>query len=380
MIYLDNSATTRPYHEVIEAFSKISSEYFGNPSSLHQIGNKAEILLSQARENIAKLLKVKPNELIFTSSGTEGNNFAIKGAALQNKHRGKHIITSAIEHPSVSEACHQLEKLGFDITYLPVNKIGMISIDDLKHALREDTILVSIIHVNNEVGTIQPIKEIGQMLKNYPKILFHVDHVQGATKIPLHFHEACIDLCTISAHKFHGLKGTGLLYIREGVKLEPLLAGGGQERGFRSSTENVAGIVAMAKALRMSLEKREENLNSMIKLKKELMDGLANFPLITVNTPYEHSAPHIINFSINGLKSEVVVHALEEKGIIVSTTSACSSKRRTASKTLLAMGIDQKNAESSIRISLSYENKLEEVSFILKAIYSTIEKINHVMR
>lgn len=380
MIYLDNSATTRPYKEVIESFSKVSSEYFGNPSSLHRIGSRAEILLTQARENIAKLLRVKANEITFTSSGTEGNNLAIKGAAVQNQHRGKHLITTAIEHPSVMEAYRQLEEFGFDITYLPVNEKGVIRLEDVKNVLRNDTILVSIMHVNNEVGTIQPIYEVGQLLKNYPKVLFHVDHVQGITKIPLDFQKAGLDLCTMSAHKFHGLKGTGMLYIRDGVKLHALFAGGGQERGLRSSTENVAGIVAMAKALRLSMEMNRVNLQEMEKLKNELMKSLATYPFVTVNTPESHSAPHIINFSLHGLKSEVFVHALEARDIYVSTTSACSSKSKTASKTLLAMGVNQKNAESSIRISLSYENKLEEASIILKAIKATIEKINEVMR
>jgi cysteine desulfurase len=380
MIYLDNSATTRPYPEVTDSFVKVSNDYFGNPSSLHSIGSKAELLLTKARENIAKLLNVKISEIIFTASGTEGNNMAIKGAAIKNKHRGKHIITTTIEHPSVSNACLQLEGLGFEITYLPVNKSGVISIEDLKNAIRPDTTLVSIIHVNNEVGSIQPIFEIGQILKQYPKILFHVDHVQGICKVPLSLHEANIDLCTMSAHKFHGLKGNGLLFIRSGVTLEALLAGGGQEMGFRSSTENVAGIIAMAKALRMTMDLAKTHLLEMVELKKMLMDGFTSYPFVTLNTPVEQSAPHIINFSLNGLKSEVFVHALEEKDIYVSTTSACSSKKKQTSKTLVAMGINKKSAESSIRISLSYENKLEEVPVILNAVYETIKKIKEVMR
>ncbi len=258
MIYFDNSATTKPFSEVIHSYVKVSTDFFGNPSSLHQIGGMAEQLLTQARNQIGKLLKVKPAEILFTSGGTESNNLAIKGTAIMYRSRGKHIITTEVEHPSVRETMEQLKQLGFKITYIKPDKEGRIRPLDIKQALREDTILVSVIHVNNEVGTIQPIKEIGQLLKNYPKVLFHVDHVQGAGKVPLDFHVADIDLASISGHKFHGLKGTGALFIREGVRISPLLSGGGQESKLRSGTENVAGIVAMAKALRMTLDRYAE--------------------------------------------------------------------------------------------------------------------------
>lgn len=380
MIYLDNSATTQPYSEVLKSFITVSNDYFGNPSSIHKIGSKAEDLLNQARNHVAMLLNVKSSEIIFTSGGTEGNNLAIKGAALRNKRFGKHIITTSIEHPSVHEACRQLEKLGFNITYLPVNQKGIINLEDLKNAIQENTILVSIIHVNNEVGAIQPIYEIGQLLKNYPNILFHVDHVQGICKVPLDFQKANIHLATMSAHKFHGLKGNGILYVREGVNISPLMAGGGQEFQLRSGTENVAGIVAMAKALRITTEKSKKHLLEMLMLKNEIMNSLEANPNISLNTPKDESAPHIINFSILGLKSEVFVHALGEKGIYVSTTSACSSKKKVASITLLAMGKDLKTAESAIRISLSYDNKQTEAAIIMKEINQAIEKIKEVMR
>ncbi|MCH1627583.1 cysteine desulfurase family protein [Fredinandcohnia quinoae] len=380
MIYLDNSATTEPYEEVVESYVKVAKSYFGNPSSLHGIGGRAEQLLTQSRAQVAKLLHTKPQEIIFTSGGSEGNNLAIKGAALQYQGRGKHIITSAIEHPSVSEACKQLEQLGFEVTYLPVDKNGLISVDGLIDEIRNDTILVSIIHVNNEIGTIQPIEEIGRVLKRYPKILFHVDHVQGLGKVPTNFEEAHIDMCTISGHKFNGLKGTGILYSRQGVQLSPLIAGGGQELGVRSGTENVAGIVSMTKALRMTLEDETFKIRHISELKRAIIDGLLQIESVSIHTPHQYSAPHIINFSISGLKPEVFVHLLEEEGIIVSTTSACSSKKNLPSKTLQAIGIPIKQANSSIRISLSASNKVEEVPILLKAIQQAITKLESVMR
>ena len=229
MIYFDNSATTKPYQEVLDSFLKVSSTYFGNPSSLNGLGSQAEKLLTQAREQVADLLNVKTTEVFFTSGGTESNNLAVKGTALMHKQRGRHLITSSIEHPSVSKAMEQLEENGFEVTYLPVDNQGRVYIGDVEKAIRNDTILVSIMHVNNEVGTIQPIKEIGNLLKKYPHVLFHVHAVQGMGKIHLKLHGFGVDLCSLSAHKFHGLKGTGALFIREGIKLAPLLSGGEQE-------------------------------------------------------------------------------------------------------------------------------------------------------
>lgn len=380
MIYLDNSATTVPYDEVLEVFMKVSKEYFGNPSSIHSLGIKAERLLTQARENVARLLKCRPTEIIFTSGGSEGNNLAIKGAALNNKRRGNHIITSSIEHPSVEEACKQLEQLGFEVTYINPDKNGVIHVEELKSALRNETILVSIMHVNNEIGSIQPIIEIGKLLQNYPKVLFHVDHVQGVGKVPLHFQSANIDLCTISGHKFHGTKGTGILYVRSGVELTQLISGGAQENKFRSGTENTAGAVALSKALRITLEDMDNKIEEMNIIKRLFIDKLSNIHLLTLNTPLETSAPHIINFSINGLKSEVFVHMLEEKGIYVSTTSACSSKKKAPSKTLLAMGRDEKIVNSSIRISLTHLNTTNDVDIVVKVIKDSLTKLEKIMR
>lgn len=380
MIYLDNSATTKPFPEVVDSFVTVATKYFGNPSSLHELGMKAERLLTQAREQIAAALEVKPNEIIFTSGGTEANNFAIKGVALQYRHRGNHIITTAIEHPSVSEPCQQLEQLGFEVTYLPVNENGIVTVEEVKKALRDDTILVSIMHVNNEVGAIQPVEEIGALLARYPKTIFHVDRVQGISKVPLDMKKAHIDLCTMSAHKFHGLRGAGILYVRQGVQLSPLLAGGGQEMQLRSGTENVPAIVAMAKALRMSLEKYDRQIDYLLEVKQAWLNELKAIPSIQINTPLAHSAPHIINFSLNGIKPEVFVHELEKRDIFVSTTSAYSSKKKAPSKTLLAMGADDQRAESGIRISLSFENTLEEIPTAIAAMKEAIEKLREVTR
>jgi cysteine desulfurase len=380
LIYLDNSATTKPFPEVINSFVKVSNEYFGNPSSLHNFGGISQQLLSQARSQTAKLLQVKDHEIYFTSGGTEGNNTAIKGAALSYMNRGRHLITTEIEHPSVKETFKQLESLGFDVTFIPVDSRGRINPKDIENAVREDTVLVSVMHVNNEVGSIQPIEEIGRILNSFPNVLFHVDHVQGIGKVPLSIRECYIDLCTMSGHKFHALKGTGLLFVREGVKISPLFAGGGQEKNLRSGTENVAGAVSQAKALRMILEKYENERQSLQRMSKTLRKGLSEIDGITIYTPEEESAPHILNFSIFPIKSEVFVHALEEKNIFVSTTSACSSKQKSVSSTLLAMGVSEEHAISAIRVSLSYLNTMDEVNKALVVIKETIEELRKVMK
>lgn len=380
LIYFDNSATTKPYKEVLDSFIKVSTDYFGNPSSLHRFGGEAEKLLTKGRKQIADLLEAKPSEIVFTSGGTESNNLAVKGTALMHRNRGNHIITSAVEHASIRESFYQLEELGFHVTFIPVDSEGTIDVKTLERAITNQTILVSIMHVNNEVGTIQPIEEIGKMLQNYPKIVYHVDNIQGVGKVPLHIKKCSIDLCSFSGHKFHGLKGTGLLYVREGIQLSPLLTGGSQERKYRSGTENVAGMVALAKALRMTLEKEQKHSLQMFKIKETIIDGLEKIEDIIVHTPRNNSAPHIINFSIKGFKAEVFVHALEEKEIYVSTTSACSSKKKEGSSTLLAMGIHQDLVKSAIRISLSYENTMDEALFVIDAIGEKVNKLKEVMK
>lgn len=380
MIYFDNSATTKPYREVIDSFVRVASDYFGNPSSLHQLGGMAEKLLSQARNQIAKLLNVKESEILFTSGGTESNNLAIKGTALMYRGRGKHIITTEVEHASVRETMEQLKQLGFQITYIQPDQNGRISVDAIEKEIRQDTILVSVIHVQNEVGTIQPIKEIGALLQDYPKILFHVDHVQGVGKVPLQIHDCGIDLCSISGHKFHGLKGTGVLYLRDGLQISPLFSGGNQESKHRSGTENVAGMVAMAKALRLTIENNKNMLSNLEKIMEYLRTELGRSSEITIHTPDIGAAPHILNFSIKGFKGEVFVHSLAEKGVFVSTTSACSSRQAEVSKTLVAMGIPADEAKSAIRISLSYENTMEEAMKATIAIKETINLLGEVMK
>ncbi|QCJ43742.1 cysteine desulfurase [Bacillus sp. S3] len=379
MIYLDNSATTKPFKEVLDSFVTVSSEYFGNPSSLHSLGGQAEKLLSQAREQLAKLIKVKPAEIYFTSGGTESNNIAIKGAARLNRNKGRHIITSSVEHASVRAAMEELEQEGFEITYLPVDENGRVGVDDVEKAIRKDTILISIMQVNNEVGSVQPITEIGEILKNYSQILFHVDTVQGIGKVPLSLKNSNVGLCSLSAHKFHGLKGTGALFIREGARLAPLFSGGNQERKMRSGTENVAGAVAMAKALRMTMDKSEAGLERMKKIQSMLRTELNEIDGVKIHTPVIHSAPHIVNFSLIGMRSEVFIHALEQQGVFVSTTSACSSKRKSPSKTLLAMGVPESLAESAIRVSLSFENTEDETKTAVSVIKKTANQLRKVM-
>ncbi|MEL3958152.1 cysteine desulfurase family protein [Caldifermentibacillus hisashii] len=380
MIYFDNSATTKPKKEVLDTFYKVAENYFGNPSSVHHLGLQAENLLSQARNQIATLLKTDEQEIIFTSGGTEGNNFIIKGVAEKYRNRGHHMITTMIEHPSVLNTCIQLENNGFDVTYLPVDETGRVRVEDVKRALRKDTILVSIMHVNNEIGSVQPIAKIGELLKNHPKTLFHVDHVQGVTKVPLDFHESNVDFASISSHKFHGLKGTGAIYIRKGLKLAPLLAGGEQERGFRSGTENLAGIVAMAKALRLGMLDYEAKIDTMMDVRDFLINELQLIEGVTMNTPKQNTSPHIINFSVQGFKAEVLVHELEQHGLYVSTTSACSSRTNEPSRTILAMGLGEERATTSIRISLSFDNTMEEAKQAVAIIKQSIKNLKPVMR
>lgn len=380
MIYLDNSATTQPYPAVLDSFMKVSTGFWGNPSSLHGFGGKAEQLLAKAREQAANMLGVNPAEIIFTSGGSESNNLAIKGAALQYKGRGKHIITSSIEHPSVLNPTEQLKDLGYEITYLPVDEVGRVCVNQLKEAIREETILVSIMHINNEIGSIQPIEEIGELLKQYPKILFHVDGVQGYSKVNLSLSRSHVDLYSLSGHKIHGLKGTGLLYKREGIKLSPLIAGGNQEAGFRSGTESVAGAVSLAKAMRLVTEQSVKSLERMKELQAYTMSRLAEVDGVVINTPQNGAAPHIINFSIPGLKSEAFVHTLEDEEIYVSTTSACSSKKKSMSHTLLQMGKSEKIASSSIRISLHFDLEKKDIDQAVSAVDKAIQMLSEVSK
>ncbi len=379
MIYLDNSATTKPWPEVLEAYQKATQTYFGNPSSLHRLGTEADTLFQKARQAVAKLLGAHTEEIIFTSGGTEGNNLAIKGIAFAYQTRGKHLITSTVEHPSVLEAFRYLETLGFEVTYVPVDQEGRVNPRHVEEAVREDTTLVSIVHVNNEMGTIQPIEEISRRLKKYPKLFFHTDHVQGVTHVPFSFRDIGVDLCTISGHKFHGLKGTGVLVKRKGIQLSPLFHGGGQEFGVRSGTENVPGMVALAKALRITRERQRETKEKILTGKKRLLEALQTLEGAVINTPVKDSAPHIVNVSFPTLKPEVIIQALTKKGIHVSTKSACSSKENQPSAVIEACGLGKERAESAIRISFSVDTTEAEVEELITQLRMIIPEMRKVM-
>ncbi|MNZ91282.1 Cysteine desulfurase [compost metagenome] len=345
---------------------------------MHKLGEASGKLLHKSREVCAKALGAESGEIIFTSGATESNNLAIKGVALQYISRGQHIITTSIEHPSVYECCKQLEGLGWSITYLPVNSEGQVSVDKVKAAIRKDTVLVSIMHVNNETGSVQPVEKIGQMLKALDsRIVFHVDGVQGFTTLPLSLQDSNIDLYSLSAHKLRGPKGVGLLYVREGITLVPLLAGGGQESGRRSGTENIPLIVGMSKALRLSIEGRRERTAKLSLLKDRLMDGVGKIPELVLNsTP--SGAPHIVHFSYPGMKAEAMLHMIEEAGYMVSTKSACSSKRTEPSRTLIAMGRSMDSANSGIRISLGEEHTVKDIDQLLAVLMMTVQRLRNL--
>ncbi|MGI8316780.1 cysteine desulfurase family protein [Halobacillus mangrovi] len=378
MIYLDNSATTHPLPEVLASYQKVADQYYANPSSVHRFGSEVERLLQHSRNQAAHLLGVDPQEVIFTSGGTEGNNMAIKGIAFMHQDRGKHLITSKIEHPSVMEAYRALESLGFEVSYIDVNRHGIVDPKKVEEAIREDTILVSIMSVNNELGTVQPIQEIGNILRKYPKLFFHVDHVQGLGKINLPIKGSGIDLCTISGHKIHGLKGTGALIVQKNVSLFPLLHGGSQEIEVRAGTENLPGTVAFVKALRLNLETQKQSLQELRSVRETLWSELTRIDEVVINSP-EDGAPHIVNFSIPGYKPEVVIHDLGEKDIFISTKSACSSKQPDVSSVLKACNLDRSRTTSALRVSLSYQNTKDEILTFIDALKDTIKKLQPTM-
>lgn len=381
MIYFDNSATTKVHPEVLTTYTKVSEAIWGNPSSLHKMGENAYNLLEQSRAQIAELLGCQKEEIFFTSGGTEGDNWAIKGTALEKGIYGKHLITTQVEHPAVLNSMKQLEKLGFEVTYLPVDENGRVSVLDLKQALRKDTILVSVMAVNNEVGTIQPLKEIARVLADHPKVHFHVDAVQavgkGLTDLIM---DERVDLVTFSGHKFHAPRGVGFLYKKAGRKLAPLLSGGGQEKNLRSSTENLPAIAAMAKALRLLLENETKNVAHEQAIRQKIFEHLQAFDKVTLFSQLDDKfAPHILCFAIAGVRGETIVHAFEDQGVFISTTSACSSKKGQVSSTLHAMQVDDKIATSAVRISLDENNTMvqaDKFNQIFDDIYQKFLKIN----
>ncbi len=381
MIYFDNSATTKVAPEVLKTYQTVSEQIWGNPSSLHNMGEIAFNLLEQSRKQIADLLNVKPHEIFFTSGGTEGDNWVVKGTAIEKRAFGKHLITTAVEHPAITNSMAQLERLGYDVTYLPVDKEGRISIEDLKAAIRPDTILVSIMAVNNEIGTLQPIKEAAEVLKKYPKIHFHIDAVQGIGKgLQSAIFNDRVDFITFSGHKFHAPRGIGFIYAREGRRIAPLMTGGGQEKNQRSGTENLPAIAGMAKALRLLLQDEKANVAQQQKVKETIFDHVSQFENVTMFTQRNDGfAPHILCFAIKGVRGETVVHAFERHDIFISTTSACSSKKQVESSTLAAMHTPDDIATSAIRVSLDADNTVAEAETFNKVfdkLYEEFSKLN----
>ncbi|AQP54378.1 aminotransferase [Vagococcus penaei] len=381
MIYFDNSATTKINPGVLDTYLKTSQRFIGNPSSLHRLGEQAHILLEKARSQTASLLDVLPEEIFFTSGGTEGNNWVIKGTAIEKRPFGKHIIVSSIEHGSVSASVQQLAELGCEISYLPTTRDGFIDVASLESMIRPDTILVSTMAVNNEIGTIQPIAEISEILEKYPSIHFHVDAVQAIGKVPTTgWLTERVDFATFSAHKFHGPKGVGFIYWKKGCKLAALLTGGGQEKNKRSGTENLPGIVAMAKALRMTMTDLEQKERYLRRMKNYLYESLATYPQVNLYSQLTDNltAPHILCFGISGIKGEVLVHAFENKEIFISTTSACSSRKKMDSSTLHAMSVPGKLSETAVRVSFDENNTLSEVEqflIIFKQLHTKFLKV-----
>ena len=386
-VYLDNSATTRVLPEAAELMTKIMCEDYGNPSSLHMKGVQAEQHLRYAGEIFARLLKVSEKEIFFTSGGTESDNMALTGCAFANRRRGNHLITTQIEHPAVLQTMRYLESAGFRVTYLPVDSSGRISLEDLQKAMSRDTILVSIMHTNNEVGSLQPIAEAGALIKRMnPETLFHVDAVQGFGKAKIYPKKMGIDLLSISGHKIHGPKGVGVLYIADKVKLQPIIHGGGQQMNLRSGTDNVPGAAGMAKAAELVYAHYDEDLDRLRQCKRHFIEGLQKLDGIRINgllpdSPEgEGTAPHIVSVSVFGVRSEVLLHALEEKGIYVSAGSACSARKPQPSATLRAMGVENWMLESTVRFSFSVYTTMEEIDYTLQTMYDKIPMLRKYTR
>ena len=379
MIYFDNSATTKPYPEALATYTEVATRIWGNPSSLHNLGSQATRILEASRKQIAELIGKKAEEIYFTSGGTEGDNWILKGVAFEKAPYGKHIIVSDIEHPAIKESAAWLKTQGFEVDYAPVDARGFVKVDALANLLRPDTTLVSVMAVNNEIGSIQPIHDIATLLEDRPTISFHVDAVQALAKVAAEVYlPERVDFATFSSHKFHGLRGVGFVYIKEGKKITPLLTGGGQEKEMRSTTENVAGIAATAKALRLAMENQEAFASKTQQMKEVIREELANYPDVTVFSGEDHFAPHILTFGIKGVRGEVVVHAFEEFDIYISTTSACSSKAGKPAGTLIAMGVDKSIAQTAVRLSLDLENDMSQVEQFLtkfKLIYEQTRKV-----
>ncbi len=381
-VYLDNSATTRCFDQVAELMTHIMCEDYGNPSSLHRKGVEAEKYTRYAKEVIAKNLKVNEKEIFFTSGGTEADNLALIGCARANCRSGRHLITTQIEHPAVLQAMKYLEDEGFRVTYLPVDKTGCVRLEELERAITGETILVSIMHTNNEVGTLQPVAEAGALIKRMnPRILFHVDAVQGYGKFKIYPKRMKIDLLSASGHKIHGPKGAGLLYVDEKVKIKPISYGGGQQGGMRSGTENVPGAAGLAKAVELVYANLDQDVARMYQIKKAFVEGIRKVNDIVINGhPDENGAPHVVSVSFRGVRSEVILHALEDKGIYVSAGSACSARKPQPSATLQAMGVEKELLGSTIRFSFSVFTTMEEINYTLETLYDIIPMLRRYTR
>ncbi len=382
-VYLDNSATTRAYPEVGDVVYKVMCQDYGNPSSMHRKGVEAEHYVKAAKEILAKVLKVNTKEIFFTSGGTESDNLALIGAARANRRMGNHLITSSIEHPAILNTMRYLEEEeGFRVTYLPVDENGRIRLDALKEALCRDTILVSIMYVNNEVGSVQPIEEAVRMVKNFnPRILFHSDAVQGFGKYHIYPKRVGIDMLSASGHKIHGPKGTGFLYINEKVKIKPIIFGGEQQKNIRSGTENVPGIAGLGVATKMIYQDLNMKVSLMRELKAHFIEGISKIENTTVHgLTDENSAPHIISVGIAGVRSEVLLHALEDKGIYVSSGSACASNHPAISGVLRGIGTSQEYLDSTLRFSMSEFTTKEEIDYTLETLYNCVPMLRRYTR
>ena len=380
--YLDNSATTKVFESVKDIVVKTMTEDFGNPSSLHKKGVEAERYVKEAAEAVAKTLKASPSEIIFTSGGTESNNMAIIGAARANRRAGKHIITSTIEHASVYNVFGYLEEEGYQVTYIPVDEHGHLKLDELEKAIDEETTLVSVMYVNNEIGSVNPIEKIGELIKRKnPKTIFHVDAIQAYGKYRICPKKEHIDLLSVSGHKIHGPKGIGFLYVKAGTKIVPVVFGGGQQKGMRSGTHNVPGIAGIGAAAREIYENHEEKIKAMYGLKKLFIDLVEKLDGVSVNgLTGENSAPHVISVSFEGVRSEVLLHALEEKGVYVSSGSACSSNHPAVSGTLKGIGVKRELLDSTLRFSLSVFTTEEEIRYAVQALSELLPVLRRYRR
>lgn len=381
-IYLDNSATTKCFPEVAELMMKIMCEDYGNPSSMHLKGVEGEKYIRWAKEVIAKNLKVSEKEIFFTSGGTESDNLAIIGTAMANRRRGNHLITTMIEHPAVLQTMQYLESLGFRVTYLPVDEYGMLHLEDLERAITKETILVSIMHTNNEIGALEPVFEAGVVIKRKnPNTLFHVDAVQGYGKFRILPKKMNIDLLSVSGHKIHGPKGIGFLYVNEKVKIQPIIFGGGQQKGMRSGTENVPAIAGLAKAIELIYASLDDEVAKMYQLKSYFISQVTKIEGIKINgRTGTDSAPHVVSVSVRGVRSEVILHSLEERGIYVSAGSACASNKPQTSATLKAIGVEKELLDSTIRFSLSMFTTKEEIDYTVRVMSDIIPMLRRYTR